>query len=265
MSRPAFGCPVWNFRPRVHFHNELLMPASLFGIQVPPGLSDAVPAPIYVSVEEMMRLSRSGSSGGTTGGGLGIVHGRVTSDFSIRFASLQEQWVPVTPDGAPGRATAGPRGPGSFAAPAGGARWWQFRGGDVHLELKLGLYLLEMVRPDPADDLSVQIFAVVVEHELLHVADEIDVLTRWLPSEAYRDDMVRRYLSEARPVDDSMFQHWFRGSGFQRWIEHTWAQEHNRRAALRDSPAEYAVVRRRLEELESRRINRPRSPRGATP
>jgi len=89
-----------------------------------------------------------------------------------------------------------------------------------------------------------------MEHELLHVRDEVDLITRYAPAEARRDQYVQRYLIDGREIDDSMFQNWFRGKGFEQWIhDGIWAPEHNSRGRARDSGSEWERYRENIDKL----------------
>src|SRR5262249_58735675 len=76
---------------------------------------------------------------------------------------------------------------------------FQFTGGDVFLDLDLGIYIATTGEPDPIDDLSVQIFATLYSHELLHVLDETDILNNWLIPQVNSDSTVVRSLIRAEP------------------------------------------------------------------
>lgn len=236
MSLVRQRCPVWAFKPNISFENESGLPAD--DIKVPPGLSSSgVPGPTYVTPTRMVELLRQGSSS-AAGHNLGIVHGLTTAELSVRFADFSRQWVQVS-TGVPGR-------------------FWQFRGGDIYLDLSISVYVLEGDRPASNDPISSQIFKIIMQHELLHVADEVDLVTQWMPSEAYRDHMVEKYLSNAQTVDDSMLQSWFRGDRFEDWLRTgIWSAEHNRRAGIRDTPKEYAALQDQINALRRKQINRP--------
>jgi len=237
MTRPSQRCPVFEFKPRISYRDDLLLPASSYGIRVPAGLSaGSVPAPTYVSPEQMLALRKSQPQH-QAGGGIAITHGLTTADFALCFSNFQAQWRQVSANAA--------------------VPFWQFQGGDVYFEVTIGVSVLEGNRPDPNDAESRQIFAILMEHELLHVLDEIDIVSQWMPSRGYQDQMVRRYLGDAQTVDDSMFRHWFRGTRFQDWLrDGLWTPEHNRRKDIRDSAAAYAPFRQRIEALRIQQVNR---------
>jgi len=155
-----------------------------------------------------------------------------------RFPNLAQQWREVRT---------------SAAVPS-----WQFQGGDVFFDATITVYVLDGDRPQPNDDLGRQLFAIIMEHELLHVLDEIDIVSRWMAPEAYRDDKVLRYLSNAQLVDNAMFQSWFRGSGFSNWLrDGLWVPEHNRRGSIRDAAHQYGVLQRQIDAIRIQITNHP--------
>lgn len=209
--------PNVDFRPNLTYRHPLLWPATLFRANVPAGLpSSAIRAPIYVSAEEIQRLSPSRT--------IRVVGGLTRREFAVRFADIQQQWQRVS------------RG--------GTSPWWQFQGGTVYWDLNIGVYVAQGFRNYQ------NILAVIMEHELLHVFDEIDIVRNYMGPQARRDEYVRRYLLEGNPVDDSMFQRWFRGRGFSDWIRNgIWAPETNRRTQRRDSGPEWERYRQRIDQL----------------
>ncbi len=226
-------CPVYNFVPSVLHQNSLLFPASLYQVSVPPSLSSYdIRPPTFVSPEQMLNLSRP-QEGSTS---LSIVHGLTTVDFTVRFSNLARQWQPVSRQGRTLR---------------------QFRGGDIYLEITLNVYILEGDRPLPDDAYTQQIFSIIMSHELEHVADEIDIVSRWMPGRAYQDSLVRCYLSEAQAMEERAFRHWFTQSHFSDWLKNgLWADEHNRRASTRDSPGNYRQLQQQIDGIRRVQVNR---------
>lgn len=234
---PIGGCPVWDFKPGVSFGSQERLPAGLYGVRVPPGLGErGVPAPKFVSPTTMVSMLRS--QGGSQGSGLGIVHGLTTADFSVRFPNPAQQWKQV-------RAGSGPPS-------------WQFQGGDVFLDVVIDVLVLEGDRPRTDDPTSSRIFAIIFEHELLHVLDDVDIVGRWMPPKASQDEKVLKYLTNAAPVDDSMFRFWFQGPGLGNWLrDGLWAPERNARKEGRDSRAQYGILQRQIEDLRIQATNQP--------
>ncbi|MCK5439966.1 MAG: hypothetical protein KAI97_08475 [Gemmatimonadetes bacterium] len=229
-------CPVFQLRPTVTHGNRSLLDAGQSGIRVPQGLSgDDVRQPTYITPERMLSLLRSQQQSGNR---LGVVHGLTKAHFSLRFSDVGRQWRRVEMGH-------------SRAA-------WVFQGGDIFFDICIDVFVLEGDRPQGNDSISRQIFAVIMQHELEHVADEIDIIRRWMPPRAYRDRMVRSYLADARPVTDRMFRNWFRTRQFEDWLRMgLWAPEHNRRKASRDSPENYRALQEEIDQLRIRATNRP--------
>lgn len=229
-------CPVFEFRPRISHDSGTRLDAEAYGIQLPGGLAaEHVREPTFVSPERMVSLLRSERGGGNS---LGVVHGLTRADFSLRFSDLDRQWRLLDV---------------GCSSPA-----WVFQGGDIYLETSIDVFVLEGDRPRRNDAVSRQIFAIIMEHELEHVADEIDIVSRWMPSNAYRDRLVRRYLTDAQPLSERTFSHWFRTEHFEEWLKSgLWAPEHNRRQSEKDSPENYAALQDRIDRLRVQQVNRP--------
>ncbi|MGH9366570.1 MAG: hypothetical protein ACRD3M_02710 [Thermoanaerobaculia bacterium] len=110
---------------------------------------------------------------------------------------------------------------------------WQFQGGDLLLESRLAVYIIDEFRPVK------KLFELIMSHELLHVQDAIDILTRYMPEEVPRDEYVKKYLLEAQPVDDAMYRNWLQGQRFEQYVRDIWGLEWNRRGEARDSGPVY--------------------------
>ncbi len=233
--------------------NQLLLPASLFRLNVPTGLPAIhVREPNYVDVSGMRATLLRSSTVRSSNGKLENVTGLVSRSVNVRFANLAQQWsrLPATSGGATAH------GPARF----------QFSGGDVFLELTLGIYILKTCEPG-TDAISVEIFSEVYSHELLHVLDETSIFTNWLQSRVTTVPIVSSNLVMARPITYGTAQqpintvetrfHAYIQSRFQSEIKNIWATESNRRKALRDSPAQYKIVQDKVDALRARQINRP--------
>ena len=81
------------FCPRIHWpKNDLLLPADLFGVQVPSGLSEFhVRAPNFVDIAGMQRLLTS-SIARSSSLGLAITNGTVPRELEVHFADPIKQW-----------------------------------------------------------------------------------------------------------------------------------------------------------------------------
>ncbi len=238
MANPApRPCPVYEFKPRVSYRNTSRLPPALFGIRVPANLAiGGVPSPMYISPRQMLKKHRDHSRP-DAGRCVGAVHSLTEVEFSLRFADFQSQWRPVT---------------------RGCCQAWQFQGGEIFFELHMGLYVLETDQPQAGDRRRRRIFALIMEHELAYMADEIDLVNQWLPRRVYQDERVQRYLSQARPVDERSFRHWFLEGRFESWLRDSlWQPEHHRRQAERDSPSRYTALQNQIEQLRNARSGQP--------
>jgi hypothetical protein len=241
------------FRRRITWpKNDLLLPAELFNVNVPPGLGSMdVRAPNFVDMTKMMQLDPG--AGSSSSGSLAITEGLVKSNVTVSFPNPAAQWRRSP---APGVKDTN-HGPCQF----------QFSGGEVLLDFTLEIYLLDTANFDPKDDLSVQIFACLYEHELLHVLDALDIANNWLTPRLNTEPTVARYLVQGQPYVygtpsmvlaqlEKEFQT-FIGNTIQVAIFNLWATESNRREHLRDAPAQYQIVQDKVDELRARQINRP--------
>ena len=240
------------FRRRISWpKNDLLLPSQLYNVSVPPGLGSLdVRAPNFVDMTKMMQLD---PGGGSSSGSLSMTEGLVKPNLTISFPNPGSQWR---------------RGPAPGARdPNHGPCQFQFTGGEVPLDFTLEIYLLDTAKVDPNDDLSVKIFACLYEHELLHVLDALDIANNWLPPRLNAEPTVARYLVQGQPYVygtpsmvlaqlDREFQT-FIANTIQVAVFNLWAAESNRREHLRDSPAQYRIVRDKVDDLRARQINRP--------
>jgi hypothetical protein len=231
MPPPApSGGRNYTFKPRISV-GESLLSTSTSGIRAPKGLSASnTPAPIFISPEKMVSMLKAVDDPHSRG--LGITHGLTTTAFSVSFSDFANQWKKVE------KGSAKP--------------FWQFQGGDIYFDATITVYVLEGDRSQPHDQLSRKIFNIIMEHELLHVADEVDIITNFAPEESYKDEMVKKYLTKAELMDDAMLHSWFRDDRFSKWIrDGVWAPEHNARKAIRDAPAQYQALGKQISDLRS--------------
>lgn len=190
------------FTGEVRYRNELLLPRSLYpGVDVPPG----VPCwqPIMVPMAEMVSLAiaRRDRYGYEARASLDrFPRGYTLSDLDVRFDDFDGQW----------------RRDGSY---------WRYRGGTIRLRLTLAIYADERARNQP------RCLGMILSHELLHAADEVDLVERWLPSRAVAE-VGARFGS----LHDNVFQRAMRGSGdgegsdLERAVRNLWVRESSRRA-----------------------------------
>lgn len=239
------------FKARISWpNNAQKLPAKDFGVSVPQSVDASnVRYPNFVDVAEMQRLRPD--RGGSAGENLTIVGGLVTGKPTIVFADAAKQWrkSPLHPSAAQDH------GPWNF----------EFTGGDVFLDLELSLYIAERFRYDRKDPLSVQIFARIYEHELLHVLDDIDIATRWLPPHLQSEPTVAAYLVKGepfiygRPGDTDVERTFaeFIAKIIIDSIYNFWVVEQIRRGELRDAPDKYKIVQDKVDALRVKQINRP--------
>jgi hypothetical protein len=133
--------------------------------------------------------------------GLGTVYGDTLRYLYVEFDDFKSQWKKV---------------------PVKGIRnlLWQFQGGAVNLVMASKVLVLDTLNPninrDPKMSNNIAFFALVMEHEFHHVADNIKVLNKAMPSAALDDAIAKNYLVNARPIDDGFFQKQFEGYASRR-------------------------------------------------
>ncbi len=213
--------PTVQFRTRVVWRNTQVWPASGRRFRVPQAVAaNHVRVPIYVSAERMQRLAPSRT--------IAVVAGLTDAEVVWRFENATQQWRRLPPE------------PGTPAR-------WQFQGGVVHLELRLALYVAQGFQR------SSHILNTIMEHELLHVADELQILSRELVPALQRNATVRRHLTEGGVMLERQYQSWVAGGRFSRMLrDDVWAPLHNRRNRARDSGPAWEAYRRRIDELMRR-------------
>lgn len=210
--------PTVEFKPRVHYANPTELDRKKYpNVKVPPGVSPRLPT--LVSATRMQELAPSKT--------ISVVAGLTKADFSLRFADLKKQWKQVR-----SRAS---------------QTLWQFQGGDVFLEVKITLYVAEGFEKQK------EAFETILDHELLHVADEISIVESYLPEKMRNDTYVKSHLLQGTAMPDKTFEHWYVKHHFEDWIEQgLWAPRHNELAAARDSGREWESYRQKIDALQRR-------------
>ena len=224
----------FEFRPRISFAHETER-AALAGIRFPKQLSGkTVPGANYVSPTEMIKLLKERNSS-KAGGSLSTVPGLTTAAFTLSFDNLAKQWQQTSaPNGAP---------------------QYKFLGGVVYLEVLITVHVQEDYRPPRKDKYFEEIFKIIYEHELEHVVDEIEIVANWLPAQAYKDEMVKKHLTD-QPIPAQSYTGWIEGGHLQKWLhDGLWADEHNRRGDLRDSSAHYKELNEKIQDLRRKQAN----------
>jgi hypothetical protein len=114
----------------------------------------------------------------------GIAAGFTDTDLTVAFAAFDKSWQR---DG----------------------EVWKFLGGELVLTLSIGVHIDERTKQAGRR----RCMELILEHELLHVRDEIDIVTTWLPAQALQDAVVRNTLTAAARVPAAHFDQWVRGDG----------------------------------------------------
>jgi hypothetical protein len=197
------------FFGRVRYKNQILLPRGLYPpISVPPGV--VAYHPFAASMADMIRLGterrrKYDYTVDLTDALSRFPAGYTHTDLAVRFVNFDRQW----------------RRDGSF---------WRYQGGQVCLDLTVAVYADERASDRP------RCLMLILEHELLHVADEIDIVTNWLPHAVARARFIPGHFQI--PIRDDEFNSQLRGpgqgegSGFERIIQRSlWIPESSRRAA----------------------------------
>jgi hypothetical protein len=236
---------------RVEYLNPLLVPLDLYPrIRVEPGVSVYFPA--MISTERMIELSRNTTG---QGGTLGTVGGLTEAYFYIAFPDFRAQWRPVKVAGARDVS-------------------WQFQGGVVTLAVAIKVFVRDAYDPGK-DSTNLAIFALIMEHELHHVFDEIELVRQDMPSHARTHPTFQRWLDRQEPVPSSDFNRLFSGYSAPRlfsddiWLRlderppgfalealllPNWINGHNFRNQARHK-LELQRYQSRIDDLERARVN----------
>ncbi len=110
---------------------------------------------------------------------------------------------------------------------------WQYQGCELQLAVNVAVYIIDKYQPVP------KLFEMILSHELLHVQDDIDIVTQYLPQELPKDEYIKKYLIDRTPVDDAMYRSWFVEDRFSNYVRDIWVLERNRRGGGRDSGPVY--------------------------
>jgi hypothetical protein len=186
----------------VRYSNQLLLPRGLYP---PIDAPEDVPvwAPFMVSMAEMVTeaIDRRNRYGYATRASLdSFPSGYTRSDLTLRFVNFSRQWRSE-------------------------ASRWHYQGGQICLELTLGVFADERAEDRP------QCLSMILTHELKHVADEIDIVTNWLPRRAPIE-----LRSRFAPLGQNAFERAMRGRGdgrgsnLERAVQGMWIEESSRRA-----------------------------------
>ena len=178
---PPAGQPT--FSARVVYQSDHAVPAEIKKrIGVPAGVEAR--QPFYASLAGIVQVRQARQrrfAYQDTGLG-GIAAGFTDTDLAVAFADFDKSWQR---DG----------------------EIWKFLGGELVLTLSIGVHIDERTKQRR------RCMELILEHELLHVRDEIDIVTNWLPAAALADSFVRASLTAAARVPAAHFDAWIRGSG----------------------------------------------------
>jgi hypothetical protein len=211
------------FEARITYKNQKQLPASLLKlIKAEPGVT--IYEPIFVDASGMQALRKSRNSN-SQGQGLSTVAGLTVPAFGLSFSDIDKQWTKKD---------------------TGGAVQWLFSGGKVYFDIEIAVYMLQGYDNPP------KAYAAIVEHEYLHVYDDIVLVNKTLPEELLKDDTYTKpYLVDGKAVSDSTFQYVFKGDKYGKWVEGIWAEKRNEREQFRDSEEEYKRFRDRIDDARS--------------
>lgn len=207
---PAFGTRI------VYQNPDALPREQRRGVSVPQGVEARRPIFRSLAGIVLVKQARAQRFDYTSQDTLAtFAVGYTDTDLAVSFADFARAW----------------RRDGEF---------WRFCGGQVQMTLSIGVYVDERANAAarrPCVDM-------ILTHELLHVRDEIDIVTtNWLPTAALADAFVRANLSSAARVPAAHFDEWIRGSGdgrgsaFERRLRHNLyiVESSDRAAALHRS------------------------------
>jgi len=231
MPPPGPKAPTYEIKSRIIHANKVVVPAPRYGVKPPRGLDvDDLRMPNFVKPQEMMALLTDTPHHNPSR--LAVTHGLVKTQFAFVFSDIEQQWRRLA--GAQNRITR------------------QFQGGDVFVQATIAVNILDADRPIEKNKLSEKLFAVIWEHELLHVLDDIEIMRKWLPEKAREDEWLKKYMTEARELDESSFDHYIRKDNLTPWLrDGLWTAERNRRAEIRDAPARYAELNEAIANIRS--------------
>jgi hypothetical protein len=181
---PAAGQPT--FAGRVVYQNiDALSDDLRRGVAIPAGVEARQPFFRTLAQIVQVQQARSRRFDYPQAGSLStFAVGYTDTDLSVSFANFGRSW----------------RSEGEF---------WRFTGGEVVLTCSIGVYVDE--RAGTAE--RRRCLEMILTHEFLHVRDEIDIVTNWLPREALGDAFVRSNLSPQTRIPAVHFDTRIRGSG----------------------------------------------------
>lgn len=216
------------FVPRIRYGNKQQLSLKLYpNLKVPVGVSAR--APHIISQDKMVVRARN------TGihKGLTTVAGLTEAQMSLSFANPKKQWKQMKRS----RARSG-RGHESL---------WKFQGGCVYVDLTVTIYVSSAYHEYAPQ------FAFIMEHEYLHVSDEIDIITRHMPLKLKMNPTVKGFLIKPTLAPQVTYEWFCNGKWSEAMRMALWVVEHNKKAATRDTGPAREEYQKKFEQLSFER------------
>jgi hypothetical protein len=203
------------FVPRVRYLNQGAPPANSAPNVIPQRLQ-----PIFISDTEMQRRTPVAMSRMIQQGMMGTTFGLTVPSFSLNYLNFNQQWQ-------------------SSIRPGTRMQQWVFQGGDVYLDLEIGVYVDQSVSRARLRD---RMLRMIMPHELLHVRDAIEIITQIMPTRLLAHPVVRDNLVNPQPMDEGSFQSMIRGDGLANVVrDQIFTPEWNSQVLRLDSGASYGT------------------------
>lgn len=174
------------FKGRIVYQNVDVMPDALRrGVTIPSGVE--AKAPIFRTLAEIVGIQQERARRYNYQNSADLSHfavGYTDTDLAVSFADITRSWR-LERD------------------------FWHFTGGEIVLTCSIAVYVDERAKHAAKR----RCLEMILTHEFLHVRDEIDIVTNWLPAEALNDALVRATLSPQARVPAHQFDERVRGNG----------------------------------------------------
>ena len=218
--------PLPTFIPRITYGNPSLLPSGL-GIRPPAGMpAGAMLLPNYVSPAELVRLRSSQQD--YTSGSLAITHALVAPIYTMNFEALRWQTLDN------GRV--------------------RFVEGAVRLDLNLTIYM-DRNYPHNSENRFIRgIFAEIMNHELEHMADEINVVTEYMPGRLARHHVTHQCFEVE--LTTLMRDFFITRGHYLQQTHNTWQIERSRQASGRHESSVHQArlgrIRTLMQQMQTR-------------